>query len=763
MTGALLPLFLAAVAATPAAPPRPPAPPDPRVALVDLQLAGDLVGALAATEALLAREPGRGAELGLDYLRGDLLARLGRPAEAKAAFARVLEASPALATYGRYRLALLQAASGHPEVAAGLVANLLLHQPPAALLEPAVELLRASLAGGGDCRLLRGLVAPASGRPLALPTPAARGLTLTRAECALRDGRGDEARDLLARLLADSTEDDRGRAAAELLAGSTVPRVDRTLSGLMGRAFHDHREFDRATPLLVEALRDTAASAATRDELAYALARSLFWLGSWPAAARQFGELAERTVGPENRSRAFYQQGRALELAGERGAAARAFARATLAGTASTWTPGALLAALRLAALAGDHDDALAELARLEAVGAWREQAAHGAMFLAVSAVVARRSEGVGGLLAVATRGGRPTAEVAYWQGRLAELAGDIRPAVRAYLRALTADRFHPHAQAARDRLVSPELASYARALAIELSRSAEPSDLYAAWLVLGDGEPRGVAARRTLTRAFAADRRTATWVELAPVATSDWPLWRVPLARPEERLLALGLWEEGLAVMRQHFPVSRPALAMTGSAILARAGATQRALYIAEVLAHRVPPQLPPELLAPELRRLLYPRAWADVVAREAASAGVDPNLVIAVLREESRFDAGATSGANARGLMQLVLPTAQRLAGSLGIARLEPIDLYRPEVSIRLGAAYLAELEARFGGRSAVAQSVAAYNAGEPQAELWRRYCATDEQVEYLSKVSFKETRDYLARVLASRAQYADLYRAD
>jgi hypothetical protein len=47
----------------------------------------------------------------------------------------------------------------------------------------------------------------------------------------------------------------------------------------------------------------------------------------------------------------------------------------------------------------------------------------------------------------------------------------------------------------------------------------------------------------------------------------------------------------------------------------------------------------------------------------------------------------------------------------------------------------------------------------AGEPQARLWRSYCFSDDPAEYFTKVSFKETRVYIARVLSSREEYAAL----
>lgn len=741
------------------------APVDRRIALVERQLAGDDEGALALVEQAFANDPMGAADQGLDYLRGDLLARAGQTEAAIAAFVRSLGANPGLSARGRLRLAELQEASGHPEVAAGLLASLLSGPGlPPELVPAAVELLRRSLAGGGDCRVLRSL-APSSRPPSQpwLPGGEARLLALTRADCSLRAGLPEQHRVELAALLAADTSDNAARDAAHVLVDTISPAADRALAGRLGRSFFDHREFDRAVPLLREALREPSLTPTDHAELSYALGRSLFWLGEWSDAARVFGELATRLSDVELRSRAFHQQGRSFELQGDGLAAAQAFARSAQAGVASTWSSSALLSGLRLAELSGDRELALIHLAKLNAVAAWKQHAAAGALFLATSDLVrGRSSSGVAGWLVVAERGGRPLSEVAYWRGRLAELEDAPRSAVRQYLQAMTADRDHPHARAAAARVGRAPLDEYAKALAVELSRSADPADLYATWLVLGDDGGLGSAAHRSLRRHFAADATTAPYLELAPVRVADWPLWRATLRRPEERLLALGLFDEAAPVVLQHFPISRPALALTAAMAVTRRGAVQRGLYIAEVLARRAPKRLPRPLLAVELRRQLYPDAWGDLIRREAARAGIDPAMVQGVIREESRFDPRATSPANARGLMQLVLPTASRLAAKLADPAPTLGDLYQPEVSIRLGSTYLAELAADLGGGTRTAQVVAAYNAGEAQATLWQRYCYSTEEVELISKVGFKETREYLARVLGSRAQYAELYPA-
>jgi soluble lytic murein transglycosylase len=157
-------------------------------------------------------------------------------------------------------------------------------------------------------------------------------------------------------------------------------------------------------------------------------------------------------------------------------------------------------------------------------------------------------------------------------------------------------------------------------------------------------------------------------------------------------------------------------------------------------------------------LLRQVYPRPFRALVEREAARHKVDPHLLTAILREESRFDPYAMSGAAARGLAQFVLPTARELAQRLGLGALKPADLETPELAIALAAAYLAELVQRTGSPE---RAVAAYNAGEAQVALWQSTCASDEPEEFLSKVSFKETRAYLQRVLTSRNAYAEIYR--
>jgi soluble lytic murein transglycosylase len=288
--------------------------------------------------------------------------------------------------------------------------------------------------------------------------------------------------------------------------------------------------------------------------------------------------------------------------------------------------------------------------------------------------------------------------------------------------------------------------------------------DAYAAWALLGDGNRSGKLARERGLAALRAQPALASWVDWQPVPVAAWPIWSAALDQPEDRLLALGLWSEGAGAQARYFPTRDLRLAFTLAQQLELAGSTDRAIEVAERLFSARPARIPFEWTSPDLRRLLFPLPYRARLDGRAAGGTDDRFLLAAVMREESRFQPEAVSSAAARGLAQLVLPTARRLARNLGWGEIRAEDLHRPEISIALGAAYLAELERRFAasGRPGDPRpwAVAAYNAGEDQAALWLRYCQTPEPEEFLAKVGFRETRSYLVRVLESQAQYMALY---
>lgn len=734
-----VPLLIAAVAA------------DPRPTILELARAGPAGPALAAVERELAERPARSRELGLDFLRGELAARAGRPAEAIEAYTAALGV-PALAPWARLRLARAESAAGHPERAAELAAALLASQPPAALVRPALEQLRRALSLGGDCSLLASL------ERVRWRTEERRLFELTRAECLAWQGRAEEARRRARALLEQDPEDAVAHEAAQLVGGWVAGEPDRETARWLGLAAYAHREFELAIPHLARAIDPRAAWDRQRWELEFALARSDFWLGHHLEAARRFQRLAARPAVAERRAAALYQAGRCLELAGETSGALAAFLAAQQAEPDGEWSMAAESSALRIELLADEVAAARERLARLSRRRHGQSALARSALFLAAGQVARGRSEGVRESLdfAQTTRAVAPEA-VHFWRGRSAELAGDLEAASREYFDALERGPHHPFARAALWRLERPELAPFGAMRARVAAAAGEPPELWRAARLLGETSAAGAEATRRGLARLRERPATALWIDWQPVPVTAWPLWRAAPTSPEEILLGLGFFEEAPMARRRHFPSSRPDLAFTAAAQLAERGAHRRSLALAEALFEQRPTSLPVAWVSRGLRRLLYPLPHETALRTEAERHRIDPLLLAALIREESRFDAQAVSAASARGLTQFVLPTARRVGAALGWPRLEARDLLRPETSIALGAAYLGELAVRFRGREEV--MLAAYNAGEAQAELWLRYCFTQEPEEFLSKIGFRETRAYVLRVLESYAHYREL----
>jgi soluble lytic murein transglycosylase-like protein len=100
-----------------------------------------------------------------------------------------------------------------------------------------------------------------------------------------------------------------------------------------------------------------------------------------------------------------------------------------------------------------------------------------------------------------------------------------------------------------------------------------------------------------------------------------------------------------------------------------------------------------------------------AAAVVRSAKIHGIDPNLVMAVIHIESRGNAYALSPVGAMGLMQIMPPTGEELAAKLDIPWRGSQTLFDPLLNVRLGIAYLEQLESRYGS---MPTALAAYNWG-------------------------------------------------
>jgi len=154
---------------------------------------------------------------------------------------------------------------------------------------------------------------------------------------------------------------------------------------------------------------------------------------------------------------------------------------------------------------------------------------------------------------------------------------------------------------------------------------------------------------------------------------------------------------------------------------------------------------------------RVIFPWPNRRAVEAEAAEFGVDPLLLVAIVRQESVFDAQALSPAGARGLAQLLPGTAALTARGLDVT-FYPEWINVPDLNLHLGAAHLQELLQRFGGR--VDAAAAAYNAGASPVKRWLERPGADDPDEFVELIPYQETRGYVRAVLRNRELYRALY---
>lgn len=155
------------------------------------------------------------------------------------------------------------------------------------------------------------------------------------------------------------------------------------------------------------------------------------------------------------------------------------------------------------------------------------------------------------------------------------------------------------------------------------------------------------------------------------------------------------------------------------------------------------------------------YPVRYRAELLRYSATRGIDPRFVLAIMKQESSFQPRAKSPAAARGLLQLTYDTALKYNEEAGFGKIKGTDLYRPDVNIAIGSAYIADLKNQFGGLyEAIAAS---YNGGEDNAARWLDRSRPKDPAVFASEVGFSETKKYVFKVMANYQVYKDLYDAD
>jgi soluble lytic murein transglycosylase len=301
-----------------------------------------------------------------------------------------------------------------------------------------------------------------------------------------------------------------------------------------------------------------------------------------------------------------------------------------------------------------------------------------------------------------------------YWRGRMAEADGN-KALARAYYQKLTENyRYFYYANLARDRMAK---------LGDEL---VDPPLL--------DNLPRPAAPPR----------------EWDPPADN--------VRAQKARLLAnAALYDFAVAEMQAASAGSPPWEARSVAEIFFEQGSYIRAI---ETLKRAVPGYFSAEI--PQIPRPvwegLFPRPFWEELKRDAAANRLDPDLVASLIRQESEFNPGAISRANAMGLMQLLPSVGKGLAKEMKIKHFSSDELLVANTNLQLGTRYFRHMVDHYDGQ--VAYALAAYNAGEDRVDDWRKNGNFVDIDEFVESIPFTETREYVQAILRNAVLYRLLY---
>jgi soluble lytic murein transglycosylase-like protein len=156
----------------------------------------------------------------------------------------------------------------------------------------------------------------------------------------------------------------------------------------------------------------------------------------------------------------------------------------------------------------------------------------------------------------------------------------------------------------------------------------------------------------------------------------------------------------------------------------------------------------------------MLYPQVFWPEISQLAQTRGLNPYLVLSIIRQESAFNPAAISSSGARGLMQLMPTTAQELLHKLKLPQEATSRLHDPQLSMTLGTHYFAGLMQRYQGN--VVLALAGYNAGPTRAARWREQWPGVPTDEFIERSPLDETRNYVKLILRNLMIYERLYKA-
>jgi len=150
-----------------------------------------------------------------------------------------------------------------------------------------------------------------------------------------------------------------------------------------------------------------------------------------------------------------------------------------------------------------------------------------------------------------------------------------------------------------------------------------------------------------------------------------------------------------------------------------------------------------------------LYPFPYMDLVEKWAVEQQLNPMLVVALIRQESRFEPKIRSVAGATGLMQVMPATGDWIAGQINLT---DYNLEVPDDNVKLGTWYLDYTHETYADHSMLA--IASYNAGPGNVDDWVNRFGLEDPDRFVEQIPFPETKGYVEAVFENYWNYLRLY---
>lgn len=155
------------------------------------------------------------------------------------------------------------------------------------------------------------------------------------------------------------------------------------------------------------------------------------------------------------------------------------------------------------------------------------------------------------------------------------------------------------------------------------------------------------------------------------------------------------------------------------------------------------------------QMIKILYKKDYSEYVSKYSQEYSVEEELIYAIIKAESNFEANAVSAKSAQGLMQLMYSTAEDVARKNGI-KLTEDNILEPGININIGTKYIATLLEKY---ESLEVALAAYNAGSGNVDKWIKNGTIKSDGSDIENIPFKETNTYVRKIMRDYKIYLEL----